>query len=183
MTQIMSDQIKEILPHLKVGGSYLFEHIRKGPFIGIYQGVKPTKPGDPQDEIFFEVDAYTEDGSGQERLSNAFVRDELGRKMRPVYTKKLIRPSLLRTVTYPSSTTQKQMAEVFAETRKKGEEMARALGQTEAILPTISLPTAKAFEKLKEGPTAPVSNLKRNLLIGAGATAIPIVLYLVGRLI
>lgn len=149
MTQIMTDQVREIMPHLKVGATYLFEHKRKGPFIGVYQGVKPTKPGDPQDEVFFEVDAYTEDGSGQERLADAFIRDEHGRKMRDVYTKKYIRPSLLTTVIYPSSTVQKQMMETFAETRRRGEEKARALGLEEPILPTISLPTAKAFEKLK----------------------------------
>lgn len=159
MVQIMTDQIREILPHLKVGGTYLFEHKRKGPFIGIYQGVKPAKPGDPQDEVFFDVDVYTEDGSGQERLANAFVRDEHGRKMREVYSKKFIRPSLLSTVTYPSSTVQNQMLEAFTSARKKGEEKARQLGLEEPVLPSISLPTAKAFEKLKANPEK-----KRSLL-------------------
>lgn len=167
----MSEQIKEIMPHLKVGGTYLFDHKRKGPFIGVYQGVKATKPGDPEDTIFFEVDAYTEDGSGQERLANAFEYVN-GRKMRPTYSKKLIRPSLLHTVTYPSSTTQKQMAEVFENTRKKAEEQARAEGLPEPILPSISLPTKQAFKQLDTSTAAPVkSNKKLYVALAAGATA------------
>lgn len=150
----MSEQVKEIMPHLKEGGTYLFEHKRKGPFIGVYRGIKATKPNDPEDTIFFEVDAYTEDGSGQERLANAFEYIE-GRKMRPVYSKKYIRPSLLNTVTYPSSTVQKQMAEVFEATRKKSEAQAEALGLEAPIFPTLSLPTEKAFSQLKGSVAAP----------------------------
>ena len=178
----MTDQIREMLPHLKVGGTYLFEHKRKGPFIGVYQGVKPTKESDTQDEIFFEVDAYTEDGSGQERLANAFEYIE-GRKMRPKYSKKLIRPSLLTTVTYPSSTVQKQMAEVFANTRKKAEETAKAEGLEQPILPYISLPTEQAFKQLGESTVAPPKS-KTGLYVGVGiaATAATTILaYIVGR--
>ncbi|KKK65456.1 hypothetical protein LCGC14_2973960, partial [marine sediment metagenome] len=68
-----------------------------------FKGTRPTDPSDKVDSFFLEVDVYTEDGSGQERLANAFVRDDLGRKMRPLTSKKLIRPSLLRSITRPSA--------------------------------------------------------------------------------
>lgn len=133
---VMSDQVKTILPHLKEGAPYLFEHVRKGPFVGIYRGTKPTDPSDEQDEIFFEVDIYTEDGSGQERLANSFEYIA-GTKRRPQYSKKFLRPSLLRTVTNPSTATQQDMLAAYNAARER-------------VLPdSATLPTAAALALLQ----------------------------------
>lgn len=135
------------MPHLKVGGTYLFEHVRKGPFVGVYKGVRPAKQGDPQDEVFFEVDVYTEDGSGSERLANAFVYEE-GRKMHPSYSLKYIRPSLLLTVSSPGQQAIKDMTQRYADTIERGRAQAREVGSDVPILPAISIPTAQAMGKL-----------------------------------
>ena len=153
MVVTMTDQVRAAMPHLKVGGTYLFEHTRKGPFVGVFKGLKPTKPGDPQDEVFFEVDAYTEDGSGSEKLSNAFVRDDLGRKMHPEYSLKYIRPSLLTTVTSPNSQARTEMTQRYADTIARGKKMAAEAGLPDPVLPAISIPTAQAMKRLGEGPT------------------------------
>ncbi len=146
----ITEQVKNFIPHLKVGSSYLFEHIRKGPFVGVFQGTSPVKEGDPQDTLWLEIDVLTEDGSGQERLANSFERDELGRKMRPVYSAKKIRPSLLKSITSPSSETQRLMAERFAAARKSADAIAAAAG-VDPIYPALSLPTEKAFKHLDGG--------------------------------
>ena len=176
----MVDQVRDMIPHLKEGGTYLFEHKTKGPFIGIYRGIKAAKPSDTDDTIFFDVDIYTEDGSGQERLANAFEYVN-GRKMRPVYSKKFIRPSKLFTVSYPSSTVQKQMTETFDAARKKSEDQAKELGLKEPILPTLSLPTEKAFKQLGQSTAAePKPKLVLYTVIAAGAAIVTaVVSYLV----
>lgn len=147
----MNEQVTAFIPHLKEGSSYLFEHTRKGPFVGVFRGMEPTKDGDPQDTIWLRVDAYTEEGSGQERLANSFMRDAMGRKMRPQYSTKLIRPSLLRSISTPSGVDQKEMARRFEEVRMKAREQAEE-GQ-EPVFPVLSLPTAKALSKVGSAPT------------------------------
>ena len=151
----MNEQVASFIPHLKQGSTYLFEHARKGPFVGVFKGTRPTKAGDPQDTLWIEVDAYTEDGSGQERLANAFIRDDQGRKMRPVYSGKLIRPSLLRSISSPSSDTAKEMGERFAKVRAEAEQRARENGTNDLDLPTISVPTNKAMKTLSAGTSKP----------------------------
>lgn len=143
----MNDQVQDSIPHLKTGSSYLFNHKRKGPFVGEFKGTRPTGEGDREDSIFLEIDVYTEDGSGQERLANSFMRDELGRKMRPATTLKLIRPSLLLSVTTPSSEAQRQLLEQFTRIREDAQKRAEAEGR-EAILPSLSLPTKQVLSKI-----------------------------------
>ena len=98
----MNEQVRNFIPHMKLGGNYTFKHKRKGEFVGLYRGVHATKEGDPQDELWIDVDIYTEDGSGQERLSNAYDHDTYGRKTHPVFSRKMIRPSLLEYISSPS---------------------------------------------------------------------------------
>ena len=143
----MEKQVEDAIPHLKVGSAYLFEHIRKGPFVGVFLGASPTKEGDPQDTVWLEVDVFTDDGSGQERLANGFIRDELGRKTHPPVSKKLIRPSLLRSITTPSVERQKELVNQFSNIRAKAAEVAAQAG-IEPVLPTLSLPTDKALRRL-----------------------------------
>src|SRR3990167_1741368 len=133
-----SKQVESMIPHLKAGSSYLFEHMRKGTFVAVYKGTRPTKPSDEVDTIFIEVDIYTEDGSGQERLANTFARDEMGRKMRPKYESRFIRPSLLRSITTPSTVEQRRLTEQFLAVREKPE------------MAPLSLPTEQAFRTLGE---------------------------------
>lgn len=83
---------------LKPGEYYLFDHVRKGKFYGEFKGMVPNNDDD-QDDQFIEVDVYTEDGSGQERLANVFVRDEAGNKVRPTFSRKQVRPSLINSIT------------------------------------------------------------------------------------
>ena len=173
MVATMTDQVRIAMPHLKEGATYLFEHVRKGPFVGVYKGMKPAKPGDPQDEVFLEVDAYTEDGSGSERLANAFVRDELGRKMHPEYSLKYIRPSLLTTITSPSTQARADMTQRYADTIARGKKIAAEAGLPDAVLPSISVPTAQAMSRLRNGPAPQdVSGVSYRLLyagLAAGA--------------
>lgn len=159
----MEEQVKNFIPHMKVGASYLFEHVRKGPFVAVFKGTKPVKDGDPQDTIWIEVDVFTEDGSGQERLANSYIRDDLGRKMHPPLSAKLIRPSLLRSITSPSSETQRQMAERFEKARRTAEKHADETGE-EPVYPALSLPTEQALQHL--GGAEKPSLLKR--LFGKG---------------
>ena len=183
MVATMTEQVRIAMPHLKEGATYLFEHTRKGPFVGIYKGVKPAKPSDPQDEMFLEVDAYTEDGSGSERLANAFVRDELGRKMHPEYSSKLIRPSLLTTITSPSTQARADMTQRYADTIARGKKMAAEAGLPDPVLPSISVPTAQAMSRLSNGsaPQAVVGVSYRLLYAGlaAGAAIAGLIGYLV----
>ena len=155
----MEQQVRDFIPHLKVGATYLFEHVRKGPFVGVFKGTTPVKEGDPQDEIWLEIDVLTEDGSGQERLANSFERDSMGRKMRPVYSAKRIRPSLLKSITSPSTESQRAMTEHFNAARKRAEDNATAVG-VEPTYPTLSLPTEKAMKHLSNEP----EKKKRDLL-------------------
>ena len=141
----MEQQVRDFIPHLHPGMSYLFEHTRKGPFVGVFQGTRPTKEGDPADEMFLEIDVLTEDGSGQERLANAFVYNE-GRKMRPALSYKLIRPSLLKSISAPSKLGREQMLAQFTKIKEDAERQASING-SEPLYP-ISLPTAKALDKL-----------------------------------
>ena len=141
----MNQQVRDFIPHLHPGMSYLFEHTRKGPFIGVFRGIRPAKENDVQDEIFLEIDVVTEDGSGQERLANAFVYDE-SRKMRPAVSAKLIRPSLLKSITAPSKEGREQMLAQYTRIREEAIKRADEAG-VEPVFP-ISLPTAKAFDKL-----------------------------------
>jgi len=143
----MEKQVENMIPHLKKGSSYLFEHVRKGPFVGVFQGSHPTKDSDLQDTIWLEVDIITEDGSGQERLANALIRDEQGNKTHPPISQKLIRPSLLRSISSPSTAAQQQMLEQFTRIRAE----AAAKGEAES-LPTLSLPTEKAMAHLEGAP-------------------------------
>ena len=141
----ISDEVLQQIPHLKVGSPYLFDHIRKGPFVGEFKGTRPiADPNDPSDTFFLEIDAYTDEGSGQERLANAFVRDEFGNKRRPVLSAKLIRPSLLKSITRPSAEGQQRLLEQFTN--------AHAAAQPAAIKP--SLPTKMALERLNDGKLA-----------------------------
>lgn len=179
---MVSEQVTAMIPHLKVGGSYLFEHVRKGPFVGVYKGTKPAKPGDPQDTIFLEVDAYTEDGSGSERLANAFVRDEYGRKMRPEYSTKYIRPSLLATITSPSGKVQNEMRDRYAAITRKGEEMAAAAGLKEPLTPTLSVPTEKALKRIGVPQETKAKMNPFIVLLPMGVLLVGgLVAYLVGR--
>lgn len=146
---VVEQQVRDFIPHLHPGMSYLFEHIRKGPFVGVYQGTRPAKAGDPQDEFFLEIDIITEDGSGQERLAHAFVYNE-GRKMRPAMSSKLIRPSLLKSITAPSKAGREQMTAQYTRAREDAEKRAKETG-TDPIYPAISLPTEKAMAKLGIG--------------------------------
>jgi hypothetical protein len=178
----MTEQVALMLPHLKVGSNYLFEHSRKGPFVGMYCGTKPTSDGDADDSMFIEVDVITEDGSGQEGLANAFVRDEHNRKMRPKATKKYIRPSLLRTVTSPGQEAQQQMKDQFTRIREQADKIAAA-GGVEPSYPTLSLPTARAIEMLGAAEKAPRRNTIRILVyaaVAAGAAAAGVVGYVLG---
>ena len=137
----ISDEVLQQIPHLKVGSPYLVDHIRKGPFVGEFKGTRPiADPDDPSDTFFLEVDAYTEEGSGQERLANAFVRDEFGNKRRPVLSAKLIRPSLLRSITRPSAEGQQRLLEQFTN--------AHAAAQPAAVKPSV--PTKMALERLND---------------------------------
>lgn len=189
MVATMTDQVKLATPHLKVGAVYLFDHVRKGPFVGVYKGVKPAKPGDPQDEVFFEVDVYTEDGSGSERLANAFVRDELGRKTHPEYSLKYIRPSLLVTVTSPSTQARADMTQRYADTIARGKKLAEDAGLPDPVLPAISIPTAQAMGRLtgvldtaSPAPVAAAVATSHRLLyagLAAGAAAAGLIGYLV----
>ena len=127
---------------LKPGTSYLFDHIRKGPFVAEYTGTSAAREGDPADTFFIDVNIWTEDGSGQERLANTFIRDSSGRKMRPVYEARRLRPSLIRSITSPSAETQRNLLEKFLEIREKGP-------KDEDGNPTIlSLPTKDVLSKL-----------------------------------
>ena len=130
----MEPQVEQMIPHLKPGSSYLFDHIRKGPFVAEYLGTKPT-PGDAQDSVFLDVNIVTEEGSGQERLANTFMRDEFGRKMRPPFEGRLIRPSLLRSITTPSTQVQRELTQKFLAIRE-----AKKVDQE-----TLSMPTEIAF--------------------------------------
>jgi hypothetical protein len=148
---VMNEQVTSMIPHLKSGSSYLFDHTRKGPFVGVFKGTSPTKQGDPEDTIWLEVDAYTEEGSGQERLANAFIREEVsGRKQRPVYSSKRIRPSLLRSISTPSVQDQKEMGQRFEEVRAEATRRAQDRGE-EPVFPTLSLPTKQALSQIRQG--------------------------------
>ncbi|MDO8632642.1 MAG: hypothetical protein Q7R41_19335 [Phycisphaerales bacterium] len=183
----MTEQVARIAPHLKVGGTYLFEHIRKGPFVGTFLGTKPTRDGDAADAEFFEVDVITEDGSGQENLANSYIRDDLNRKMRPPISRKLIRPSLLRTVTAPGQTSQKELLAHFDSLRAKAEDIAAESG-TEPTYPVLSLPRESAMKHLTiiEDPAmaASVVNNSRALLYAglaaAGAAIIAVAYFVMG---
>lgn len=131
----MEPQVEQMIAHLKPGSSYLFDHLRKGPFVAEFVGTKPTKPGDPEDTVFIDVNIITEDGSGQERLANTFMRDQYGRKMRPPFEGRLIRPSLLRSITTPSTQVQRELTAKFLAVR----EAQRADQQF------LSMPTEVAF--------------------------------------
>lgn len=142
----MEEQVVQFIPHLKAGSNYLFDHTRKGPFVAEFIGTRPAKDDDPQDTLFIEVNIITEDGSGQERLANTFMRDGLGRKMRPPFESRLIRPSLLRSITSPSSEAQRQLTEKFLAMRAEASN--RGTPDGEAVLPFLSLPTEKAMAHL-----------------------------------
>lgn len=176
-----TEQVAMMIPHLKVGGNYLFEHIRKGAFVGTYMGQKPTPAGDPEDAIFLEVDVITEDGSGQEGLANSFIRDELNRKMRPPISKKFIRPSLVRTITSPGSATQKQIKEQFESKRAEIERAAAAAG-VEPSYGALSLPTAKAIDKLSV-PEVKAADKAKKLIYAAIAAGAAVALGIAGYLI
>ena len=143
----MEQQVRDFMPHLHPGQSYLFEHKRKGPFVGVYQGTQPTRGDDPEDTLFLDIDIITEDGSGQERIANAYTIDEYGRKMRPVFSKKLIRPSLLRSISSPSTEAKRALLAKYNQVRDNATKKAKELG-TEPVLPVLSLPTDKAMDKL-----------------------------------
>ena len=150
----MSDEVAEQIPHLKPGSPYLFDHIRKGPFVGEFIGIKTiADANDALDTFFLEVDAYTEDGSGQERLANSFTRDSMGRKMRPPISKKFIRPSLLKSITRPAGELHRVAVQQF--TRIRAEAEAKADGQ-EPMIPLLSLPTAAAMNRLNSQPESRV---------------------------
>ncbi len=140
----MNDQVSQMIPHLKTGSSYLFDHVRKGPFVAEFLGTKPAKDGDT-DDVFLHVNIVTEDGSGQERLANTFMRDESGRKMRPPFEGRLIRPSLLTSISSPSSGDQRALTEKFMAIRAEAERKS-----VSGDLPVLSLPTEVAMKHLGE---------------------------------
>ena len=129
----MESQVEAMIPHLKVGSSYLFEHTRKGPFVATFSGTVPTGEGDEADAIFLELDVYTEDGSGQERLANSFRRNEQGNKVRPPVSRKLVRPSLLQSITAPSVDEQHRLMSQYTRAREL------------PVAPSQSLPTAQGL--------------------------------------
>lgn len=173
--------------NLQIGKTYLFEHRRKGCFVGVYTGFQATKGGDPEDALFLAVDVYTEEGSGQERLANSFIRDDLGRKMRPVYSSKLIRPSLLVSVTAPDEVAKRNLSAKFDAVRKQAEATAALHGE-EVLYPSLSLPTAQAMDRLKEdrsktGGTQPMHPLNNKVIggaLGAAGSAAAVAAYLLG---
>lgn len=157
-------QVADAIPHLKQDSSYLFDHVRKGPFVAVFKGTTPAKAGDPQDEIFIEVEIRTEDGSGQERLANTFIRDELGRKVRPKYEGRLIRPSLLKTITTPSSSEQKKLTDHWLGIKEELEQKAASAG-ADPVLP-LSLPTKEAFKGMNEDEELPKRGFFKRLFGG-----------------
>lgn len=135
------------ISHISINQTYLFDHKHKGPFVGVYLGQKPTREGDP-DPYFLEVDVFTEEGSGQERLANAFIRDANGLKRHAPVSKKLLRPSLLRSISSPSASVQRAMLEKFTQIRKEA-----PVVEGEIVLPMLSLPTEAAMERLSKSPS------------------------------
>lgn len=142
---MVNEQVKNFIPHLKAGSTYLFEHTRKGPFVARFVGLVPTHTGDPSDEFFIEVEIFTADGSGQERLANTFTRDEMGRKVRPEYEARRLRPALIASISTPSTAQQDLLRQRFEQANK------RALGRQvdSSVLP---YPTNSAFDLLEAGP-------------------------------
>jgi hypothetical protein len=167
------------LRNLVEGRTYLFEHVRKGPFVGVFKGVKDTKEGDPQDVMFLAIDIYTEDGSGQERLANSFIRDELGRKMRPTYSPKFIRPSLLISITSPDEANKKRLGDKFYAARAEAEAAADKHGH-DVLYPSLSLPTSQALNRLKQPQPSSINNKLVGGAIGAAAATAATAAYLLG---
>lgn len=89
---------------MKSGDWYMFHHARKGEFLGRFVGLVEMDPGDV-DPVMLDVEVWTQDGSGQERLANNFSY-EGGTKHRPPLSRKHIRPSLLASVEHMPKTSQ-----------------------------------------------------------------------------
>lgn len=75
---------------IKVGRTYRFIHSSKGIFVGKLLSIEE---GDKADPKLWRVQVFTGPGSGNERLANAMIRDEQGKKVTPPRSTKLIRPS------------------------------------------------------------------------------------------
>lgn len=95
------------LTQLKEGSWYTFQHKRKGEFYAKLVRIVDT-PDDETDPVKVEVDVWTQEGSGQERYANSFVRVG-GTKQRPDFTRKLLRPSLVISIATPSSREQTRL--------------------------------------------------------------------------
>lgn len=159
----MEPQVADFVLHLKPGGTYLFDHVRKGPFVAIFREIVYT-PEDEADPYQLRVDIITEDGSGQERLSTgAYYRSPQGAKLRPFLSERLIRPNLLRTITSPNIQARDALALRFKNLRDEAENIASEYGLTEAPLPYPSVPTASALAHLEDEDPAPLPWWKRIL--------------------
>lgn len=73
------------------GSSYRFAHRRKGSFVA---EVLELVAGDENDPVLIKVRVNTSVGNGQERLANT-VEYKDGKKVRPEFTEKLLRSSLI----------------------------------------------------------------------------------------
>lgn len=166
---MITAQVKSFIPHLKVDGFYLFSHRTKGPFVARFIGMVPTldepnEDGDKLDDEYIRCDVYTGDGSGSERLANAFMRSEDGGKRRPEYSEKLIRPSKLETITSPDKARQIDLIAQFTAIREAAPTVDGNL-----VLPALSIPTAQAMERFSDRPPVLTQVRHHAKLIGIGA--------------
>ena len=160
----MIEQVRDAVDHLKPGAAYLFAHQRKGNFVARFTKLVPTHEGDPADSFYIEVDIYVADGSGQERLANTFIRDDLGRKVRPQYEPRRIRPSLLTSITAPSTNEQELLRQRF------DIENQRAVEHNDVDTSRLPFPTAAAVGLLSPEPEK-ASGHKAAIAAGAIAAA------------
>ena len=71
------------------GKTYRFTHRTKGVFTSRFLGFEKGDEADPE---FWCVQVPTGPGSGQERMANAMVRDDAGKKVTPERSTKRLRP-------------------------------------------------------------------------------------------
>ena len=80
--------------NMEIGKRYKITHARKGEFEALLLAVEPTKTGDP-DANFLRVRIETGNSSPYAWMANCWERTVHGVKVRPQYTEKLLRPSLI----------------------------------------------------------------------------------------
>ena len=157
----IATQVTNMIPHLKRDAFYLFDHVKKGPFVARFMGT--LAKDDPQDPVWLELELITGDGSGQARLAFAKGRDENGNKVTAATRDYRCRPSLLRTISSPSTKAQAEMAEAW-----------RVAQSAPADDPVLSYPTVEALSHIDatEETLAEIQPPKKGLfkrLFGGGS--------------